>query len=75
MCDDQETIRGIRGAADMDHPWIPGAQAQLIRRAADLLERQQKELEYWRSPASIQTAITIGTWVKKIKQWRRSQQA
>lgn len=32
----------VRAIANMDHPWIPGAQADLIREIADELETLQK---------------------------------
>jgi hypothetical protein len=38
MIDRERVVREVREAADMDHPWIPGARADLIRDAADLLE-------------------------------------
>lgn len=37
--DAERVIREMREAANMEHPWIPGGRADLIRDAADLLER------------------------------------
>jgi hypothetical protein len=36
--DRERVVREVREAADMEHPWIPGARADLIRDAATLLE-------------------------------------
>lgn len=47
--DKRDVIDGVRAAADMDHPWIPGGQADLIRAAADLLEKQEEEVDTYRN--------------------------
>lgn len=39
-----QVIREMREVARMDHPWIPGARAVLIRDAAALLESQEDAL-------------------------------
>lgn len=48
MTDDQ-IIQGIQEAARMEHPWIPGAHADLIRNAAALLVRQQEKIDELRN--------------------------